>query len=173
MSNILDNGDHSLLWDLISSDHKKGAGTDVNYYSVNKIASTMDPLYGEYTERKIDGPWRLPAIARWVQRSPMSAESGYTVEFDGTVTVSRISLEEKHASYPSENDIIEMWRTPFHDVDSMGEGLFFDVLKVAHKGFINDSPVFTDFVLTLKRRPQFSPERRIMPELPNREGEDT
>lgn len=161
MGSILDDGESSFLWDCISSDHKSAAGTEVNFYSVNKQNSVIDPLYGEYTKREIDGPWKIFAIARWVKRTPVSGEAGYTVEFDGRCVISRIHLEDKHASYPSEGDILEMWRTPYHDADSLGQGLFFDVLNVDPKGFINDSPVFTDFVLTIKRRPQFAAERRV------------
>lgn len=172
MGSILDNGDDSYIWDIVSSDHKTAGGDAVNYYSVNKAESVIDPLYGEYVQRKIDGPYKVMAIARWPRRSPQGGEHGYTVEFDGMCAISRIELENQHAPYPSENDMLEMWRTVFHDADSMGVGLFFDVIKVDQKGFINDSPVFTDFVLTLKRRPQYAPERRIQAENPSLKDDD-
>src|SRR4051812_614605 len=113
MGSILDDGESSFLWDVISSDHKTAAGVEVNFYSVNKMNSIIDPLYGEFVKRSIDGPWKIFAIARWVKRAPISGEAGYTVEFDGRCTISRVHLEEKNASYPSEGDILEFWRTPY------------------------------------------------------------
>lgn len=160
MGKILD-GSELPLFDSIASDLNEAAGDIVNYYSNNKQMSKIDPIYGEYSKRQTDGPWRLPAKVDWPQQAPMSGETGYTVEFDGKVTISRIHFEQKNAPYPAEDDVIEMWRTPFHDVDSMGQGLYFDIVKVDNDGHVNDSPLFVQFILTLKRRPQFGAERRV------------
>ena len=159
MGTILD-GSELFFFDSVNSNMTEAAGIEVNYYSMNKQGSVIDPLYGEYAQREVDGPWRLSAKAEWPQRSPISGEAGYTVEFDGKCTISRVHFEEKHAPYPIEGDVLEMWRTPYHDINSLG-GLFFDILKVLNDGHLNDSPTFTQFVMTLKRRPQFAPERRL------------
>ena len=160
MGKILD-GSESALFDSITSDLNEAAGEEVNYYSSNKEQSTIDPLYGEYVNHKIDGPWKLPALPKWPSQSPMAGEHGYTVEFDGKCTIARVHFEIYHAPYPIEGDILEFWRTPYHDVDSMGKGLFFDIIKVDNDGHINDSSVFVQFILTLKRRPQFGAERKL------------
>lgn len=160
MGFILD-GSELRIFDSVTSDQTAAAGDDVNYYSLNKQASTVDPLYGEYITRQMDGPWRISASVTWAKRTPMPSETGYTVEFDGECKIARVHLDEKSAPYPTEDDIIEMFRTPYHDADSLGRGLFFDVIKADSDGYINDSPNFTKFVLTLKRRPQFGAERKV------------
>ncbi len=154
-------GSEVFIHDMVASDLNEAAGDEINYYSLNKDSSTIDPLYGEFIDRDIDGPWKLPALVAWDQQTPMTGEAGYTVEFNGKCTISRVHFEDFHAPYPIEGDIIEMWRTPYHDIDSMGLGLFFDVVQVNNDGHINDSPTFIQFILILKRRPQFGPERRI------------
>jgi hypothetical protein len=103
------------------------------------------------------------AIVKYPEYEPLADESGFGREWDAQVTISRVSLDESNAPYPSEMDIIEMWRTPYHDAWSMGKGMFFDVIKAKNDGHINDSPTFTQFVLLLKRRSQFGAERRITP----------
>ena len=160
MGRLID-GSELDFFDGVASDMNDLAGEEINYYSSNKEKSKIDPLYGEYTEHKIDGPWKVPAVPKWPEQNPVTGETGYTVEFDGICTISRVHLEEKHAPYPVEGDIVEFWRTPYHDADSMGKGLFFDVIKVNSKGYLNDSPNFVQFVLTLKRRPQFGAERKL------------
>lgn len=155
------NDSESNLFDMIASDLTRAAGVDLNYYSMEKGKSNIDPLYGEYQTREYEGPWLLPSYVQWPQQSPMSGDSGYTVEFDGKVTVARVEFETHNAPYPVEGDIVEFWRTPYHDIDSRGKGLFFDVIKVDNDGHVNDSPTFVQFKLTLKRRPQFAAERKL------------
>ena len=160
MGKLLDDSEIELF-DMVASEVNELAGDEVNYHSVNKEKSEIDPIYGEYKKRHIDGPWRLPAKFSWPQQTPVSGEAGFTVEFDGQATISRVHFEEKNAPYPVEGDVIEAWRTPYHDADSMGKGLYFDIIKVDNDGHINDSPTFVQFKLTLKRRPQYAPERRL------------
>lgn len=162
MGRILDDSEQELF-DMVASDQNEAAGIDVNFYSNNKKLGTKDPLYGEYVNRHIDGPYRVPAWVKWPPQNPFSTEHGFTLEFDGECVISRIHLENKKAPFPSEGDIIEMWRTPYHDANSMGKGMFFDVIKVNNDGHINDTPTFVQFRLTLKRRPQFGAERKIDP----------
>lgn len=162
MGKILDDSELSLF-DSIASDLNTAAGTAVNYYSVNRKKSKIDPLFGEYENRVIDGPFGLDAWFQWPNQAPVVGEAGFTVEFDCTCVISRIHLDNISAPYPTEGDVIETWRTPYHDIQSLGKGMFFDIIKVNYDGHINDSPTFVQFKLWLKRRPQFAAERRITP----------
>jgi hypothetical protein len=149
------------LFDIIVTDNVAAGGDDINYYSVNKAASIVDPLYGEYIKRQVDGPWLIPANVKWPERRPIAGETGFTVEFDGLAVVARSHLDQNNAPYPYENDILEMWRTPYHDADSLGKGMFFDIIAIKTDGHLNDTATFTKFILTLKRRPEFGAERRL------------
>lgn len=166
MGRVLNDCDRDLF-DKINSDLNELAGIEVNYYGYDPYSTEnvkhIDPLYGEPTERELSGPWRVVAIVKYPTYQPIADESGFGRDWDAEVFISRIHLEEKNAPYPSEGDVIEMWRTPFHDAWSMGEGMFFDVIKAQHDGHVNDSPSFTQFKLGLKRRSQFGAERRITP----------
>lgn len=164
MGKILDDSEVDLF-DCINQDLIESAGTEVNYYALDASSTrnraTVDPLYGEPVERAFDGPHRVYAVVKYPQYEPLAEEVGFGREWDAQAIISRISLDEKNLPYPSETDIIELWRTPYHDRWSMGKGMFFDVVKSEHDGHINDSPTFTQFKLTLKRRSQFGAERRI------------
>lgn len=162
MGTLLDDSESSLF-DSVASDMAKLAGEQINYYSMNRPRTKIDPLYGEAVERSVDGPYRVPAWVKWPISNAVADEHGFGFEFDGEAVIPRAELDKIHAPYPFEGDIIEMWRTPFHDADSLGKGLFFDVIRVQNDGHINDSPTFVQFRVTLKRRTQFGAERRITP----------
>jgi len=165
MGKILDDSELEIF-DCINSDLNELAGVKVNYYGYNPFSEAnialTDPLYGEPTERCFDGPFSVWAIVTYPDYQPLAEESGFGREWDSIITISRSHLDDVSAPYPSEGDIIEMWRTPFHDAWSMGEGMFFDVTKSLHDGHINDTPTFTQFKLSVKRRSQFGAERRIV-----------
>jgi len=171
MGKVLDDCELELF-DCINQDLIELAGTEINFYANESGGSPrsslearrkVDPLYGEPTERTIKGPIRLMGFVEYPEYSPMAEETGFGREWDAQVVISRASLDEKNAPYPSEMDIIELWRTPYHDAWSLGKGMFFDVIKAKHDGHINDTPTFTQFRLTLKRRSQFGAERRVTP----------
>jgi len=166
MGKVLDDSELELF-DCINQDLIELTGVEINYYAHNATSPQnrrkVDPLYGERTQPIEATPARIMAVVKYPEYDPLSEETGFSREWDAQVTISRAHLDEKHLPYPSEADVIEMWRTPYHDRWSMGKGLFFDVLKAKHDGHINDTPTFTQFVLTLKRRSQFGAERRITP----------
>ena len=170
MGKVLDDSELEVF-DCINQDLIELTGVEINYYAYNvqsaQNRTKVDPLYGEPTERHFGttgtGAARIMALVKYPEYVPLSEESGFSREWDAIVTLSRSMLDEKHLPYPSEADVIEMWRTPYHDMWSMGKGLFFDVLKAKPDGYLNDTPTFTQFILTIKRRSQFGAERRITP----------
>lgn len=166
MGKVLD-GSEQEVFDCINQDLIELTGEEINYYAYDAQSipnrQKVDPLYGEPAERFTSGAQRIFALVKYPEHDPMSEEVGFSREWDAMITVSRAMLDEKHMPYPSEADVIEMWRTPYHDMWSMGKGLFFDVLKAKPDGYLNDSPAFTQFILTVKRRSQFGAERRITP----------
>lgn len=166
MGKILDDSEVGVF-DCINQDLIELTGVEINYYAYDVTAAQnrtkIDPLYGEPRERVMQGPLRIMAMVKYPEYNPLAEESGFGREWDAEVIISRAALDQKGLPYPSESDIIEMWRTPYHDMWSMGKGMFFDVVKSKHDGHINDSPTFTQFRLTLKRRSQFGAERRVTP----------
>ena len=155
------------LFDKINRELNELAGVQINYYGYNPFdpdnCVNIDPLYGEPEDRNFAGPYRVWALVKYPEYQPLAEEVGFGRDWDAVVTISRSHLDEQGAPYPTEGDVIEMWRTPFHDAWSMGVGLFFDVIKASPDGYINDSPSFTQFKLGVKRRSQFGAERRITP----------
>ena len=162
MGSLYDDSELSLF-DSYSTELPGISGDEVNYYAMNRAKTKIDPLYGEPSERGIDGPFRLNAYVQWPQFQPEAGEQGFGFEFDASCVIARATLEEANAPYPFEADILEFWRTPYHDAKSLGKGLFFDVIKVQNEGHIHDSPSFVNFKLFLKRRTQFGAERRVSP----------
>ncbi len=63
MGTVID-GSEIDIFDCVASDLNEAAGEECNYYSINKEKSDIDMLYGEFSSRKHDGPWRLPSTRR-------------------------------------------------------------------------------------------------------------
>lgn len=162
MGRLLDDSELPLF-DLIAMEQAELMGDDVNYYAIDRKLSKIDPLYGEYAARNVNGPFLLPGIVKWPKIAPSFQAEGLLLEFDGMIWIARGHLDLYSAPYPTEGDIFEMWRTPFHDARSKGTGMFFDVIKSEDGGHLNDTASFVTFQLTVKRRTDFAPERKISP----------
>lgn len=151
------------FFDIFVVEQIELAGEEVNFYGQDLVKTKIHPLFGEPTQRVIGGPTRMYALVKWPASTIDAGEHGFGVEFDSMVTIARKTFEDKHSEFPYPGDIIEMWRTPYHDAASLGSGLFFDVIKVDTKGHVHDSALFTKFEMTLKRRTQYGAERKITP----------
>jgi hypothetical protein len=162
MGKLLDDSELEYF-DSIASELNALAGDDINYYAMNRAKYKIDPLYGEPIQRQTLGPFRVSAWFQWPNLEPEAGEQGFGYNFDCLCVISRIDLDEQEAPYPSEADVIEAWRTPYHDAKSLGKGMFFDVIKVNNDGHVNDTASFVQFKLYLKRRTEFGAERRITP----------
>jgi hypothetical protein len=162
MGRLLDDSEQGLF-DMIAVEMNELYGDEINYYAMNRAKYKIDPLYGEPIERANDGPFRVSSWFQWPNQEPEAGEQGFGFEFDCLCVIAREALDDQGAPYPFEADVIEAWRTPFHDANSLGKGMFFDVIKVNNDGHINDSSSFVQFKLYLKRRTEFGAERRLTP----------
>lgn len=162
MGTLLDDSE-SEYFSCIANELNELAGDEINYYGMNRAKYKVDPLYGEPVKREIDGPFRLAAWIQWPNQEPEAGEHGFGFQFDALCVIARQAFDSQNAPYPFEADIIEMWRTPYHDANSLGKGMFFDVVKVNNDGHVNDTSSFVQFKLYLKRRTEFGAERRITP----------
>lgn len=162
MGRLLDDSEIQLF-DCIASELTELAGEEINYYGMANDEATIDPLYGEFVSRKVAGPFRIFAWLSWPQNRPDPSEQGFGEEWDGEVVISRSALDSVNAPYPHHGDVIEAWRTPYHDAVSQGKGMFFDIIQIQNEGHINDSPSFVQFRGKIKRRSEFGAERKITP----------
>jgi len=83
-------------------------------------------------------------------------EWGQTWERDARMWIPVLHHLENGFSYPKEGDVVEFWARSWHEL-----GVFYDVAKVATNGRINDTNYFTMWILELRRRDYFLPERRV------------
>lgn len=155
------------LFSSIAQEHVNIAGTDVDYFHHNVDRATRDPLYDEPLKRVYDGPFRIKAFVAWPDTSPEVRMEGWRTVVNAEAWIARKELEDQHCPAPSETDVLRLWNIPFYaDWATDGDnppnaGYFFDVLNVNDDGHLFDSSQFMGFRLTLKRRTEFTPERRI------------
>lgn len=155
------------LFDSIAQEHVNIAGTDIDYYSHNVKGSTRDALYDEPVERVFGGPFRVKGYIVWPDTTPDVRMEGWRTIVNAEAWIARKEIEDKRCPAPSETDVLRIWNTPFFNdwavdgEDVPNAGYYFDVLNVNDDGHLFDSPQFVGFKMILKRRTEFTPERRI------------
>lgn len=157
----------SFLFDMVAEEHTSIPGTTIEYFSLDKKGSTKDPLYSEAEEREFRGPYALKAHVTYPERGLLAQADGLIARWDCTAWIARKSFETAQCPIPHAGDVIRIWNTPFFNKEGVinesvpDSGLFFNILIVHHDGHLFDTPEFVGFKLTLRRRTDFTPERRI------------
>jgi hypothetical protein len=156
------------LFDSIAQEHVNIHGTDIDYWSHTVDSDSRDPLYDEAIERVYKGPFRLKGYVSWPDSVPEARFEGERTTFGAEMWIARKTIEDVRAPSPNETDVVRIWNTPFFnawavDTQDVGPnaGYFFDVIDVDDDGHLFDSPQFVGFKLSIKRRTEFTPERRI------------
>ena len=160
-------GSEICLFDHFVDEQLQIYGTPIEYYHQDIEASTRDPLYDEPIARVWKGPYCLKAYVEYIAAQPQAREEGTRVTWNGTIWISRKSLEDIGAAAPLEGDVIRYWSNKFfkeHSVNGEhvpGADYYFDVINSDDDGHLFDSANFTGFKLTVSRRTEFTPERRL------------
>jgi len=157
------------LFDSIAQEHVNILGTDIDFWTHEVSKGTRDPLYDEPIGRVYVGPFRVKGYVSWPDSVPEARQEGGRTSFGAEVWIARKSIEDIRAPQPNESDVLRIWNTPFFNewaVDNApsgqpNTGYFFDIIDVDDDGHLFDSPTFVGFKLSIKRRTEFTPERRI------------
>jgi len=155
------------LFDGYAQEQVAIAGTDVDYYSLSIDKSTRDALYDEPEVVKYYGPYRMRGFFEFPDTTPEAREQGLRTEWSTTIWIARTEFERTNAHAPIEGDIIQVWDTSFFEHDAVdeervpGAGLYLEVIKADHDGHMFDTPTFVGFKLELRRRSEFTPERKL------------
>jgi hypothetical protein len=160
-------GREVCLFDHFAEEHLNIYGTPIEYYHQDIANSVRDRLYDEPIDRAWLGPYKLKAYVEYIAAQPEAREYGTRITWNGTIWISRKSLETIGAPAPLEGDIIRYWSNKFfkeHSVNGEevpGAGYYFDVINSDDDGHVFDSAAFTGFKLTVSRRTEYTPERRL------------
>lgn len=156
------------LFDSIAQEQVDIAGTPIEYYKHEIQKGVRDALYDEPLKRVYRGPFLLKAYLAWPDQAPEVRMEGYRTLVNAEAWISRKSVEDSNMPIPGETDVVRVWNIPFFNkewavnADNVpNSGYFFDVLNVNDDGHLFTSAQFVGFRLTLKRRSEFTPERRI------------
>jgi hypothetical protein len=159
-----------FLFDSVASEVTNIAGTALEYFALDKEKTKRDALYDEPTQYVWRGPYKLKAFVTWPDGVPEAREEGMKTNFENsTAWLSRLDVESIRMPYPAPGDIVKFWSVPFFRSVSVGglavpnAGYYFDVLDADDDGHIFDQASFVGFKLELKRRTEFTPERKIFP----------
>ena len=157
------------LFDSVAQEQIEISGTSIDYWSINSPDSERDVLYGEPKVRRFAGPYRFKVNFTAPSQTPQVREEGLTSTWDASAWVPRKSFEDAHAPIPSEGDVLHSWDLPIYEAMSTmeqrslpGAGYYFDVMTAEPESYIADTPNFVGYKLTLKRRAEFTPERRLV-----------
>ena len=157
-----------------AAEQTQASGTLVDWYSQDIPAATLDPLYNEPENRVWNGPYRFKAFVEFPDQSIEVREEGHRFVWSGGMVWVPIRMVEDGdmPNIPQEGDVVRMWSIPFFDalynIDLEGgsppapeAGYYFDVIDVTEDGHVFDEAAFTGFKCEIKRRTEFTPERRL------------
>lgn len=157
----------SQMFDHFAQEHTEAHGTDLHLWHQNLETSTRDPLYDEPIEREWGGPFKLTGFVEYMAGTPQMREEGMVVRWQGTIWVARKELEDTGTPAPLEGDVIKFWDNKFfaeHSVNAehgVHGGYYFDVINADDDGHVHDTGHFVGIMLTVLRRTEFTPERRL------------
>lgn len=163
-------GEYEHLFSFWAQEHTTALGTTIDYFFQDREGAILDPLYNEPEKRAWDGPYKLKAWVKWPEQVLEPREEGARFTWTANLWIPRLSLEEAEIErMPEEGDVVRVWKIPFFDELSMGvdrpdipgAGYFFDILQTQEQGHALDNPNFTGFKFDMKRRSEFTPERRL------------
>lgn len=162
-------GDSEIfLHDLIAVEMNHIAGTDVDFFQLNKKKSKRDPLYDEMLQEEFDGPFRVRTWVEWPAPTPEPRQEGFRQTWYNSLWVARADLEVAGARPPYYGDIVRFWKLPYFDKFSVPydsgktpKGYYFTITEISDDGHLFDTSSFVGFKCTLARNSEFTPERRI------------
>jgi len=156
------------MFDSIAGEHIEAYGTDLRFWHQDHEHTKRDALYDEPVDRAFKGPYLLKGYVEYAGGTPEMTEQGMRVTWAGNIWIARSSLEAANAPAPLEGDVISYWDVPFfaeHAVNSEepvpGKMYAFDVVNSDDDGHVFDSEAFLYFKLDVRRRTEFTPERRL------------
>jgi len=157
------------LFDSVASEHTRRVGTAVEFFSQDAQGKERDAVYDEPISGRWKGPFRVHAYVEWPDSSPSAGQEGLKTEYNGSLWLARVDLEQVLAPDPNEGDVVRIWRLPFYDqkwstagVENISRsGYYFDIMDVDDDGHLFDTPSFMGFKCMIQRRTEFTPERRM------------
>jgi hypothetical protein len=155
-----------------AKEHTDASGTVIDYWQHDNVRTKLDPLYNEPTKRIWKGPFRIKVFAEWPDQAFEVREEGARVFWDAKIYMPRLTVEGADMEFgPAEGDVLLLWDIPFFDAYAQGADFnipkakyYFDVVGVVETGHALDNAEFTGFKLDIKRRTEFTPERRLFNE---------
>jgi hypothetical protein len=155
------------VFDSVASEKTIKHGTSFDYYHMDRMATEVDPLYGEATEKIWVGPYKLIGHLEWPTPKPETREEGFRVTHVASAWIARTQFEEAGLKLPDRGDVVRVWNIPYFDElavtneDESHKGYFFNVVNIVNDGHMLDNPDFSGYKLEIRRYSEFNPERRV------------
>ena len=156
-----DCGNELDLFDSIAQEQARLAGTKFLLYSLRR-AMNHHPLYGEPSqdgkEWSFHGPFEMWGALEFMQGDeimPEATERGGHSESDARITVARKEFEDACSPTPKIGDVVEFWTeemSGFVEGELKGQ---WDVVKANPDGNVFGTAIFTQYIVSLKRRSKF------------------
>lgn len=125
--------------------------------------SAIDPIYGTVNSHVSEFPNEPNIILGYVEydekgdKVEMPSEFGMQITKEARMTIPYLHFLVNDLDPPKTGDLVEFWANSWEEF-----GVFYDVVKVSEDGLINDSSFFVQWILELRRRVEYLPERRLL-----------
>lgn len=159
------------LFDSVANELVSVAGTTILYFVLDLNNSKRDALYDEPVERVWKGPYVMKAHVETPNGVPEAREEGFRTTWECTVWIPREAFDGVKLPGPAEGDAIQFWDNPWWNIQEAAQGeenipnvgMYLDVIQIDPDGILFDNPSFVGFKMTVRRKSEFTAERRIVP----------
>lgn len=146
------------FWDSVNSEVQELVGINADYFRISKTESTRHRTYDEpnVTEGQaweFAEPVTITCIIQEWAEIKDAGDRGLEQRFEARCWLSRKMMDDAKID-PQEGDVIVVWG------ERPGVGGGWDIIQVNEEGFLGNNPVPTQFVLDLRRRDRYIPERK-------------
>lgn len=162
MGTLRDATENELFQDYSSEMSELFGDTDVQLWRLNegKSENNNDPLWDEYAPHPLYDKFELIGFFQQPERTfETDSPNPLNPETDTLFTVARDHLDKK--AVPHDVFGFQIRAGDVIQNHSIGDVIFYDILNVNRRGWVNNSDQWTFLECELKRRDKFSPERKL------------
>lgn len=146
------------FYDHVNTEVQNLVGANADYFVLKRKQTKRDGTYDEPFVQidslwEFDEPVGIKCIIQEWSETKEATDRGMDSRLEARGWLSRKHADDLDVD-PKEGDVIVVWQ------QREGTGGAWDIIQVNEDGFIGNQPIPTQFVLDLRRRTKYVPERK-------------
>lgn len=142
------------------------SSTPILYFRQDRLGTTWDPVYNEPRKLAFRPGLVLPGRVQKPEKQVDAGERGQKTRWDAVLWLA-VATWPNLQDPPREGDVVGFWDVPYFRKTAVANETipaanhYYDVIRVDTDGHVNMTATFVAWEITLVRRTEFAPERRL------------